>query len=203
MRGIDKRFLQVVGFLSILLVLTVLLIIESDTPSVAAVDARQSNTSALMTASAIKNLRAIPTDAPELASHAGVPVFKNIGIPAIVKQVPAGVSPDALAITKMTEDDVRQHYVKANKIYAQHNKPLLQVVQIEFVSGLEAAKKIGVHVEVPDNASLCLVILTGNFKAAVPPDSNPANNQESYNYSKEFQIFDAYTGNFLMDGELK
>ena len=219
MRKLNKEYLYAGGFLIILLALSALLIAQGDVRPVVASDGSQP-TAPVVTAPvgrANQKLVAQPTASIRVTS-AAVPAqsnpamsrnsslipssSKNVGIPAIKKQVQAGANVSNTSSTKITEADVRQHYKEINDIYAKTNKTPLTIEKIEFLSRQEASSKLHYTVDVTDDVTLCLVTLRGKFDASIPPSSEQ-DIGKVYSYSKEFQLFDANTGNLLMDGEMK
>jgi hypothetical protein len=124
----------------------------------------------------------------------GTPVGYNatnkgaVGIPAIKPR------PDlkGLAIT-FTEQEVKD-FVKNNPLSGRiETRGAINLEMVEFLTGKDISTKFNLSTGQPDNRQLCYVKLTGNFVI-----SDRSGNQITYKYA--YQIFDAETGNLLIQG---
>jgi len=145
------------------------------------------------------------------ALHLGGPDIreaKQIICPA-PSPVPAYNAPDAPALgapaltprnncaPSFTMQDVLD-YENAHPFATMHSDPVgkLTITKIWFITSAEASQQMGGEsTGLPDDALVCYVEFYGTFRSYGPPGSNPIEHT-----GVAQQVFDAHTGNLLVEG---
>lgn len=110
----------------------------------------------------------------------------------------AALKVDANAPEPFTQSDVVTYFASHNLPMNAGAKGDFQVAKLEFLTSKQASERLaGEPTGLGDNDRVGFVTLTGKFAFTGPPKSKVATFRSAY------ALFDATTGNLLMDGSLE
>jgi hypothetical protein len=126
---------------------------------------------------------------------------KALQLPQGTPKRPIGFS--ALKVTPgapepFTKSDVANYFAEHNLPLNRGPKTDFQVADLEFLTSKQASDRLaGEQTGLEDDHPVGFATLTGKFVFSGPPNAKTAT------FSKAYALFDATTGNLLMDGTLE
>jgi hypothetical protein len=101
------------------------------------------------------------------------------------------------AAEPFTKNDVAGYFAEHNLPRNRGAKTYIQVADLEFITSKQASERLaGEPTGLDDSHQVGFATLTGTFVFSGPPNAKPAT------FAKAYALFDAETGNLLMDGTL-
>lgn len=124
-----------------------------------------------------------PVPPPIVAPAPGATGLPAVGHAAIVPAGGAGI----------TDAEVRA-YVLSHRVPATLQASDVAILSTSFVTAQEVRARLhSAKLGLPDNAPLCLVVLSGKFVFSGPPGQTPT-------FPIGIEVFDARTGNLIQSG---